>query len=141
MKGWVAITAMLVAVPAGAQIAQPRVVDGLDLAVTPRKFIEEAVELRNAVCLFAGANEYRCTTLSPRYVLAVFTKDVAPESAKAYIERECGRVRDLETRKCRFNLRFVPTRYEFDKTDGYQDRTVLRPYFIHLTPLSQQKRR
>jgi hypothetical protein len=141
MRFWISAAIFLGMIPTGAagQPVKLPVVSADDLAIAPKKYLETAIEVRNAHCFHAGPSAYRCGVPNRTQTLSIFAKDVDTDETRKYIERRCSSIKDVNRPRCRFHLRFVPSHVEFDKIENFKNRTVLRPHFFHAVQATKDR--
>jgi len=116
--------------PAAAQSPEYKLVDAADLSVSPGKYINRDIEVRNVRCYYADIGDYRCVTGES---VSIFASSITPLEAETLIKDNCDAIKvALTSPKCRVALRF---RYDaehvgHDIISGYQKRTVIRPGMV-----------
>lgn len=117
----------------------PQVVDPSDLFVSPRKFKGKAIELRNARCFHADANDYRCLAPGASVVL-IGAPSISPDEAQAQIEKDCGQIRKIQTAACRKTLRFVVREVDDDQVNAMTRRVTVVAPVIEIVAAAGKKR-
>lgn len=120
-----------------------RVVDALDFAVAPRKFIGTGVEMRGMQCFYADKDDFRCFTDRDGEIVTVLTKVLQPDRQRAEIESDCGSARTATASpRCRRTIRFVPLAARREKVGPITDRlTVVAASIDLITPAAPARRR
>lgn len=136
----VVVVAMLMLASGCVAAQEVKVIDADDLALAPARYRGQQIEIRDLACFYAGPNAYRCTPRRSTNVLSIFSRDIAPADARERMERDCGTIRNVEQRKCRFTLRFQPEIIEQDRTTNFEPRTVIRPA-VSTVVVEPQRRR
>ncbi|KLK92854.1 hypothetical protein AA309_12065 [Microvirga vignae] len=115
---------MLAAIPAHAEIIGAKVVDAMDLQISPNKYKQKGIEVRGVRCYHADEDEYRCTHTSAD--IMIMGLNIEPASAKSALEESCGEIRKVfSSPKCRFTIRLYPSLIDQDEISGGQKRTVI----------------
>jgi hypothetical protein len=105
------------AVLTGAALAQdaPKVVPLSELGLSPRKYADKPIEVRNLICYFADVDEYRCVEPRSMTPVAVFAKTLTPDAARKIVEDNCDQAeKAFKSPRCRVTLRF---RFSNDDVD------------------------
>jgi hypothetical protein len=109
------------------------VIAGQELALSPEKYVGERIEVRGARCFHAGGEEYRCAVPNRAQRLSILAKSIEPTGIRKHLQSTCRSAAESRSPRCRFTLRFVPDRIEFDRARRSQPRTIIRPAVLELT--------
>jgi hypothetical protein len=127
------LAAMLLMPLTMAQAETVAVIAGHELALSPEKYVGERIEVRGARCFHAGGEDYGCAVPNRAQPLSILATDIAPTDMKKHLQSTCQSAAKSRSPRCRFTLRFVPDRIEFDRSSRNQPRTIIRPAVLEVT--------
>ncbi|OCC05097.1 hypothetical protein BA190_09280 [Labrys sp. WJW] len=102
-----------------------KVVDSDDLYVSPNKYKGTAVEWRNAQCLYADKDEYRCASNGRGMTVMIVARKITPDNERTMLENDCDSVKSTFTKKCRRTIRFTLLGSTMDDIGGIENKRVV----------------